>query len=92
MGKVAHATATFSGKLRVAEIGSLTGEIIYDSFENVKVETMADADSLDVISICDLFKNLPASRDKRIAVRGADGSLVVARDRSIPINIAGLSH
>jgi hypothetical protein len=69
-GKVAHATATFSGKLRVAEIGSLTGEVVYDSFKDVKIEVMPETDSIQTISICDLFKDLPASRGKRIAARG----------------------
>lgn len=70
VGKVAHATATFSGKLRIARIGGLTAELIYYSFKDVKIEVMPEADSLQTISICDLFKDLPASRGKWIAVRG----------------------
>lgn len=69
-GKLTRATATFSGKLQISTTGNLPGEIIYDSFENLNVEIMPDADSMHVISICDLFKNLPEFRDRRIAVIG----------------------
>lgn len=69
-GKVVHATATFSGKLQVVETGSLTGELIYDSLKDLKIEVMPEPDSLQAIPICDLFKDLPASRGKRIAVKG----------------------
>jgi Ankyrin repeats (3 copies) len=69
-GKIVSASATFSGQIRVAVVNDQAAELIFDSFENLKVETLPDASSLKPIPICDLFQNLQAWRGKRIAVRG----------------------
>jgi ankyrin repeat protein len=70
-GKTVHASASFSGRLRIAESGGFPAELTFDSFENLKIEALPDPDTLTVIPICDLFHNLPAWKGKRIAVRGA---------------------
>jgi ankyrin repeat protein len=68
-GKVVRASASFSGRIRVASVGKLPAELVFDSFDNLKVEALPD-NSLTVLSICDLFQNLSQSDGKRIAVRG----------------------
>jgi hypothetical protein len=72
-GKIVRAFGSFSGRLRVAPVGKLPGELTFDSFDDLRVETLAVADSLPVISICDLFQNLSRWSGKRIAVRGEVG-------------------
>ncbi len=69
-GKIVRASATFSGLIRVAVVRDQPAELIFDSFENLKVEALHDANSLKPIPICDLFQNLSVWRGKRIAVRG----------------------
>lgn len=70
-GKTVSASGSFSGRLRLVEVSGISpAELIFDSFENLKVEALPDADTLPVISICDLFQSLSAWRGKRIAVRG----------------------
>jgi ankyrin repeat protein len=69
-GKTVSASASFSGRIRLVAVGGLPAEMIFDSFNNLRVEALPDPGSLPVISICDLFQNLPAWREKRIAVRG----------------------
>ena len=69
-GKTVRATATFSGRLRIAPVGGISAELTFDSFENLKIEALPDSSSLEVIPICTLFQNLPAYKGKRIAVRG----------------------
>jgi hypothetical protein len=68
-GKTVSASATFSGRLQVAPAGDLPAELIFDSIENLVVDTLPDAATLPVIPICDLFQHLADSRGKRIAVR-----------------------
>ena len=69
-GKVVGASATFSGRLRLATNGDIPAELDFDSFENLKVEALPDAASLEVIPICALFQNLSNWKGKRVAVRG----------------------
>lgn len=70
-GKVVSASGSFSGRLRMATSeGSYPGELIFDSFENLKVEALPDSANLQVIPICDLFQSLDEFKSKRIAVRG----------------------
>jgi hypothetical protein len=69
-GKVVGATATFSGRLRLASTGDIPAELDFDSFENLKVEALPDAASLEVIPICSLFQNLSNWKGKRVVVRG----------------------
>ena len=69
-GKVVSASASFSGRLRLASTGDIPAELEFDSFENLKVETLSDAASLEVIPICTLFQNLSKWKGKRVAVRG----------------------
>lgn len=69
-GKTVSASASFSGRIRLADSGDLPAELTFDSFENLKIEVLPDASTLTVIPICDLFQNLPAWKGKRIAVRG----------------------
>jgi hypothetical protein len=69
-GKVVSATATISGKIKVAPKGWLPAELVFDSSENFSVNVLPDPASLPVIPICGLFKNLRAYEGKRIAVRG----------------------
>jgi len=69
-GKTVRATATFSGRLRIAPVGGISAELIFDSFADLKVEALPDSSSLEVIPICTLFQDLPAYKGRRIAVRG----------------------
>ncbi len=69
-GKTVSASASFSGRIRLTRGGDLPAELIFDSFENLRVEALPDPASLTVIPICELFQNLPAWKGKRIAVRG----------------------
>jgi ankyrin repeat protein len=69
-GKTITASATFSGRLRIAPAGEIPAEFMFDSFENLKIEALSDAASLDVIPVCTLFQNLPKWLGKRVAVRG----------------------
>ncbi len=69
-GKTVTATASFSGRIRVASVGELPAELIFDSFDNLKVAALPDSSSLTVIPICELFQNLASWRGKRVAVRG----------------------
>lgn len=69
-GKTVGASASFSGRVRLAESGDFPAELTFDSFENLKIEALPDASTLTVIPICDLFRNLPAWKGERIAVRG----------------------
>jgi ankyrin repeat protein len=69
-GKAVSASATFSGRLRLATTGDIPAELDFDSFENLKVEALSDAASLEVIPICALFQNLSNWKGKRVAVRG----------------------
>lgn len=69
-GKIVSASGSFSGRLRMAPSGGYPGELIFDSFENLSVETLPDPATLPVIPICDLFQNLSAWKGKRVAVRG----------------------
>ncbi len=69
-GKTVSASASFSGRVRLAESGDFPAELSFDSFENLKIEALPDASTLTVIPICDLFQNLPAWKGERIAVRG----------------------
>lgn len=69
-GKTVSASASFSGRIRLAESGDFPAEITFDSFDNLKIEALPDASTLTVIPICDLFQNLAAWKGKRIAVRG----------------------
>lgn len=69
-GKTVSASASFSGRVRLAESGDFPAELTFDSFENLKIEALPDASTLTVIPICDLFQNLPARKGERIAVRG----------------------
>lgn len=67
--KLVNASATFTGRLRVAKVKGLPGDLIFDTVENLKVEALPDAAVLPVIPICELFQNLAAYKDQRIAVR-----------------------
>ena len=83
-GKTVRASATFSGRLRLVESGGSPAELMFDAFENLKIQALPDPDALTVIPICDLFRNLPAHRGKRIAVRGEfvttmEGAWIVGR-------------
>ena len=69
-GKAISASATFSGRLRLASTGDIPAELDFDSFENLKVEALPDAASLEVIPICALFQNLSNWKGKRVAIRG----------------------
>jgi ankyrin repeat protein len=69
-GKAVSASATFSGRLRLATTGDIPAELDFDSFDNLKVEALSDAASLEVIPICALFQNLSNWKGKRVAVRG----------------------
>jgi ankyrin repeat protein len=69
-GKAVRASATFSGHLRLSETGDLPAEATFDFFENLKVEALPDAASLEVIPMCALFQNLSKWKGKRVAVRG----------------------
>lgn len=73
-GKIVGASASFSGRIKLGQVGQLPAQLIFDSFDNLKIETLADPGSLTVVPICDLFQNLFAWKGKRIAVRGEFGS------------------
>lgn len=69
-GKAVSASGSFSGRIQLVSSGGSPAELIFDSFEQLKVEALPDASTLPVIPICDLFQNLSAWKGKRIAVRG----------------------
>jgi ankyrin repeat protein len=69
-GKTVSASGSFAGRLRVAPASDFPAELIFGTFDDLRVETLPDAKRLPVIPICELFQNLPAWRDQRIAVRG----------------------
>lgn len=83
-GKPVSASASFSGRIKLAQSGELAAELIFDSFDNLKVEALPDPGSLTVIPICDLFQNLSAWKSKRIGVRGEfvstmEGAWIIGR-------------
>jgi ankyrin repeat protein len=45
-------------------------DLIFDTFENLKIEVLPAPQEVPVIPMCDLFQNLNAWKGKRIAVRG----------------------
>jgi hypothetical protein len=69
-GKTVSVSGSFSGRIRIEASAGSPAELIFDSFENLKVEALQDAGTLPVIPICDLFQNLATWRGKRVAVRG----------------------
>jgi hypothetical protein len=70
-GKTVSASGSFSGRLHLVEDSDISSaELIFESFENLKVEALPDANTLPVIPICELFHDLPAWKGKRIAVSG----------------------
>jgi ankyrin repeat protein len=69
-GKTVSASASFSGRIKLAQSGELAAELVFDSFDNLRVEALPDPGSLTVVPICDLFQNLSAWKAKRVAVRG----------------------
>jgi hypothetical protein len=69
-GKTVSASGSFSGRIQIGASGGSPAELVFDSFESLKVEALQDPSSLTVIPICDLFQNLAEWRGKRIAVRG----------------------
>ena len=83
-GKTVIASASFSGRIRLLQTGDLAAELIFDSFDQLRVEALPDADSLAVIPICDLFQNFLAWKGKRVAVRGEfvstmEGAWIIGR-------------
>jgi hypothetical protein len=83
-GKPVSASASFSGRIKLAQSGELPAQLIFDSFDNLKVEALPDPGSLPVIPICDLFQNLSSWNGKRIAVRGEfvstmEGAWIISR-------------
>ncbi len=83
-GKVVNATATFSGIITVEPKGGLPAELVFDSFTNLSIDVLPNPASLPVIPICDLFRDLRAYQEKRIAVRGEfvssmEGQWIVGR-------------
>lgn len=83
-GKTASASASFSGRIRLAESGDFPAELTFDSFENLKIEALPDASTLTVIPICDLFQSLPTWKGRRIAVQGEYVSTMRERGSSEP--------
>lgn len=69
-GKSVSASASFSGRIKLAPSGELPAELVFDSFDNLRVEALPDPGSLTVIPICDLFQNLSSWKGRRVAVRG----------------------
>lgn len=69
-GKTVRASASFSGRIKLAQSGELPADLIFDSFDNLGVEALPDPGSLTVIPICDLFQNLSVWKGRRVAVRG----------------------
>ena len=83
-GKSVSSSASFSGRIKLAQSGELAAELVFDSFDNLRVETLPDPSSLTVVPICELFQNLPAWKDKRVAVRGEfvstmEGTWIISR-------------
>src|SRR5438876_85471 len=83
-GKLVAASASFSGRVRVVPVEDFPAELIFDSFEGLKVEALSDPSEVPVIPICELFQDLAAWKGKRIAVRGessstSEGSWIVGR-------------
>jgi ankyrin repeat protein len=83
-GKIVTATASLVGRLNLKNAGNLPAEFTFDSIQDLDVEALSDPGTLPVISICELFDNLPKWRGMRIAVRGEgvstfEGSWIVGR-------------
>lgn len=83
-GKTVRASASFSGRIKLGQAGELPAQLIFDSFDKLTVEALPDPGSLTVIPICELFQNLSAWKDKRIAVRGEfvstmEGAWIIGR-------------
>lgn len=83
-GKIVSASATFTGRIKLVQAGELPAELIFDSFDNLRVEALPDPGSLTVIPICELFQNVSAWKGKRIAVRGEfvssrEGAWIIGR-------------
>jgi ankyrin repeat protein len=83
-GKPVSASASFSGRIKLAQSGELPAELIFDSFDSLRVEALPDPGSLTVVPICELFENLSAWKGKRIAVRGEfvstmEGAWIIGR-------------
>jgi ankyrin repeat protein len=83
-GKSVSASASFSGRIKLAQSGELPAELVFDSFDNLRVEALPDPSSLTVVPICELFQNLSAWKGKRVAVRGEfvstmEGAWIIGR-------------
>lgn len=63
------AAGTFLGRLSLPTDGSIPARLIFDDARDITIEPLADASTLPVIPICDLFQDLPKYKDQRIAVR-----------------------
>ncbi len=80
-GKTVSASASFSGRLRVSDAAGLQAELTFDSIKSLQVEALPDPAESPVIAICELFQYLPASKVKRIVLRG--DSVSTSGDSSI---------
>jgi hypothetical protein len=80
-GKTVSASASFSGRLRITDVAGLQAELTFDSIKSLQVEALPDPAESPSIAICELFQYLPASRVKRIVLRG--DSVSTAGDSSI---------
>lgn len=83
-GKIFRASATFSGRIKLAPRGWVPGQMTFESFENLHIELLPEPNSLPVISICDLFRDLESHRGMHVAVRGEavstmEGQWIVGR-------------
>jgi hypothetical protein len=83
-GKSFRASATLSGRLRLASREWIAAELIFDSFKNFQIENLPDPASIRVVPICDLFRDLAAYKGELIAVRGEftttmEGQWIVGR-------------
>jgi ankyrin repeat protein len=68
-GQTVVAYGTFSGRLTLQKDSSMPARLVFDAARDITVEALPEASKLPVIPICDLFQNLAAYKDQRIAVR-----------------------
>ncbi len=69
-GGFLYVTATVTGTIRPLEPRKNQAELAVVAIQSLKLAEQPSAANLPVISMCELFKNLPSFNRKRVAIRG----------------------
>jgi hypothetical protein len=78
-GKTVSASASFSGRIRLAESGDFPAELTFDSFENLKTEAPPEAHSMAHLS-AQLLQPAGGEWGKREGCTGVDAT------RQLPVD------